>query len=287
MSTHWNPLSLSFKRFGSRTHNNKNPLIICHGLFGSKQHWKSLAQKIHAITQHDVWTIDARNHGESPHHPTHDYQVMANDLVHFMNQHELKKSILLGHSMGGKVAMNAALRYPQLVAKLIVVDIPPLQVPLTKEYHGYIKVMKEIQQKRLKRQSEAYDMISAVEPDVGVQHFLLTNLKKNLKKDGIYEFRIPLDILDSALDNLGEFESSIPAAPSSDRSSIHFMGPTLFITGQHSPFRVPFVEYPDKIKAFFPNSTVKEIKGSGHWVQADKPDEFLDTVNTFINDGVE
>lgn len=152
--------------------------------------------------------------------------------------------------------MGLALHNPDLISRLIVVDIAPVIHPLSRDYYSHIDIMKEIQAMKLTKQKDAYDMIAKVEPDLIVQQFLLTNLKKN-KSDGVYQFRIGLDNLGQSLENLGQF---VPL-----KQDAVYTRPTLFITGGNSPFRKPFLEQPEKIKSLFPNSTIKNVEGVGHW----------------------
>jgi pimeloyl-ACP methyl ester carboxylesterase len=152
--------------------------------------------------------------------------------------------------------MGLALSQPDLISRLIVVDIAPVLHPLSRDYYGHIDVMNEIQARKLTKQKDAYDLIAKVEPDPVVQQFLLTNLKKN-RSDGVYQFRIGLDNLGQSLGNLGEF---VPLKPDAV-----YTKPTLFITGGESPFRKPFLEQPETIKALFPNSSIENVEGVGHW----------------------
>ncbi|KAI8378180.1 Alpha/Beta hydrolase protein [Choanephora cucurbitarum] len=264
---------LAFAKYSANEQIKSNkPLIICHGLFGSKQNWRSLAKSLSQSCQRDVYAIDVRNHGESPHAHEHHYEAISHDILEFIQHHQLQQPILLGHSMGGKAMMYVALQQPEMVSKLIVVDIAPVHSPLTREYHDHIRIMREIQSRRLTRQKEADDILKTVEPDVAVRQFLLTNLKKN-KSDGVYQFRVPLTILENALGHLGEFRPKKGV----------YQGPTLFITGDQSPFRKPFLRMPSLIPSYFPNATVVTVKEAGHWVQAEKPDEFLSLTTEFIH----
>jgi pimeloyl-ACP methyl ester carboxylesterase len=152
--------------------------------------------------------------------------------------------------------MNVALRKPEIPSKMIVIDMAPVPLKLTREYSVHIDAMREIQAKRLTKQKDADDILKQFEPDLVVRQFLLTNLKKN-RSDGVYQFRIPYDILDRALGRMGGFDKAGPQKP--------YTGPTLFITGGKSPFRKQFVEYPEEIKAQFPNSIIENIEDAGHW----------------------
>ncbi|KAI8138194.1 Alpha/Beta hydrolase protein, partial [Fennellomyces sp. T-0311] len=247
------------------------PLIVCHGLFGSKQNWRSLGKSMSQRLDRDVYTLDMRNHGESPHASVHTYDAMAQDLAGFMNEHNLQEPILLGHSMGGKVVMTTALQNPSVVKKLVVVDIAPFSLPLSNDFAAYIDAMRKIDAANLKKQSDADKMLQEYESDVGVRMFLLTNLKR--QSDGVYRFRIPYDILGKALGNMGDF--------SQWASQQCYDKPTLFVAGGKSGYCKPLAKYPDQLKAMFPDSRVEVIDDAGHWVHAEKPDAFLKRVIEF------
>lgn len=155
--------------------------------------------------------------------------------------------------------MDVALNQPQLPSKLIVIDMPPIAFKLSKEYSVHAQAMKEINELQLKKQKEADEVLQKYEPDLIVRQFLLTNLKKNLKKDGIYEFRVAYDTLGRSIGHMGDFFQSEPNKV--------YQGPTLFITGSLSPYQKYFINPHDAdlIKAQFPNSSLETIDGAGHW----------------------
>ncbi|CEP13627.1 hypothetical protein [Parasitella parasitica] len=251
---------LSFTKYDILTQekliSRKRPLIICHGLFGSKQNWRSLAKSISLQCNCE----DARNHGESPHDEHHTYDLMGNDLMRFIKDHNIQNPMLMGHSMGGKVMMNISLRYPELPSKLIVIDMAPIKLQLTREYSDHIEAMRDIQSRKLTKQRDADEILQKSEPDLVVRQFLLTNLKKS-KSTGIYQFRIPFDILGRALSQLGGFSFETEPLPVSRQ----YRGPTLFITGGKSPFRKQFIDHPDLIKTQFPDAIIDNIEEAGHW----------------------
>ncbi|CAO3621598.1 unnamed protein product [Mucor hiemalis] len=266
----YSTVPLSFTKFDTyKSHNKpagvvekKEPLVICHGLFGSKQNWKLLAKTLSIKTQCKVYTLDARNHGESPHVEEHTYDSMADDVLQFLGEQGIKKPILMGHSMGAKVMMTLALRRPEIASKLIAIDMAPIQIKLSGEYNKHVEAMREINRLKLKKQKDADKILEGYETDLVVRQFLLTNLKKNLSKDGIYEFRIPYDILGRSIDGLGDFFQLQP--------TVKYQGSTLFITGSLSPYRREFIEQPDLIKAQFPHSRIVNIEGAGHWGRYNK-----------------
>lgn len=195
-----------------------------------------------------------RNHGESRHSPVHNYNVMADDVAAFLQEHELDNSVLMGHSMGGKVVMNLSLRRLQPVEKLVVVDMSPGVKRLSSDFASYIDSMDEIQKAKLTKRSEADTILKKVEPDLSIRQFLLTNLKKD-EETGIYKFRIPYDILGDSLDNMTAFM---------DHKAEPYNGSTLFIAGGKSDYIKPNRDG-DIIREQFPNSEIKVIEGAGHW----------------------
>ncbi|KAI8978472.1 Alpha/Beta hydrolase protein [Pilobolus umbonatus] len=249
-------VALSFERFGQSS--EKKPLIICHGLFGSKQQWKSIAKVLSDRLDREVYTLDARNHGTSPHRTEHTYDIMSDDLHRFMDDHRIDNPILMGHSMGAKTVMYTANKVP--VSKLIVIDMPPIKVTLGPEYNVYIQAMKEIDSRQLTQQKEADQILQKIEPSLMIRQSLLTNLKKD-RQTGIYQFRNNYNL---SVDQMADYFQSKPCYVT-----------TQFIAGGNSPYCYSFIEYADIIKYRFPHSTLFTIEGAGHWVQADKKDEFI------------
>ncbi|KAL0075794.1 Alpha/Beta hydrolase protein [Phycomyces blakesleeanus] len=265
-----NSVRLSFDKYSSSS--DKSPLLICHGLFGSKQNWKSLAKAMATRLDRDIYAIDLRNHGDSPHIKTHTYDAMANDLITFIAENNIHKPVLLGHSMGGKAVMTTAFKAPETVSKLIVVDMPPVSLKVSSNFATYVEAMKEIEAAKVRKQSEADALLARHEPNVGVRMFLLTNLRR--QEDGTMKFRVPLSILGQALSGVGGFETV-------DRV---YNNKTLFIAGGKSPYYPPFLEHADQIKQMFPNSRLEVVENANHWVHAEQPEQVLKLVSGFLND---
>lgn len=216
---------------------------------------------------------------------------MTHDLVEFLSQHNLKDPILLGHSMGGKAVMAAALSNPELVSKLVVVDMPPVAMQLSKNFATYVDAMRAIEEANPTKQSEADKILSQFESNVGVRMFLLTNLKRNAS--GELRFRVPYETLGTSLANIGGFLDHSTLEP--------FQKPTLFIAGGNSPYRKPFQDQKKEIDALFPKSELQVVDGAGHWgkkkiprfllniftniliVHAEKPDIVLNLITSFVN----
>ncbi|GBE84401.1 alpha/beta-hydrolase [Sparassis latifolia] len=251
------------------------PLVILHGLFGTKQHWLSLSKAFLRDLRRPIYSLDLRNHGSSPHAAPMTYAHMADDVVQFCKEHSLARISLLGHSMGGKIAMTVALSPetpPDLLRHLIVADIAPSRGALSPEFSDYVIAMQTIEERKVTSRKEAQDILSEYEKDPMIRAFLLMNL---IESHGVMKFRIPLDIISQSISELGSF----PYEPGERQ----WNGPTLFIRGNQSNYinekNIPIA------KGFFPRMVLKALD-AGHWVQAEKPNEFKEFVTDFIkNEG--
>ncbi|KAJ2027368.1 hypothetical protein IWW57_002639 [Coemansia sp. S610] len=257
---------------------SKAPLVILHGLFGSKQNWRAISKQLSRVLGRDTYSVDLRNHGDSPHMAPHSYKAMSADIVRFIRDHRLGQPVLIGHSMGGKVVMRTALDHPDLVSRLIVDDIVPCTVDLAHDFGRYVVGLREIEEKGIAVQKEADMMLARIEDDLSVRQFLLTNMKK--VKDpqveggvkGAYRSRIPLELLGDSLNGIVAWDVSPDKV---------YPGPTLFIGGERSPYVKPHA-FP-AMSRHFPQHEVKMLD-TGHWVHAEKPQEFMDLVCDFIDE---
>ncbi|KAF9924633.1 hypothetical protein FBU30_005429 [Linnemannia zychae] len=266
------PVTLSFTEVpkpSPQEQAKSQPIVVMHGLFGSKQNWKALSKAMAHRLNTRVLTVDLRNHGESGHSEEHDYANMANDVVHFLKAQSLESPIVIGHSMGGKVAMNLALKHAANIDRMVVVDMAPVKVKLSTEFAKYVGSMKEIQNAQVKKQSEADAIMKKTVSDLGVRQFLLTNLKRDTAGDG-YSFRIPFETLGNSLEKLGQFDF-VPGVDKYD-------GKVLFIRGIKSKY-IEEKEM-DAIRSYFPQARIESLD-TGHWVHAEKPEEFLRLVTDF------
>lgn len=240
------------------------PMIILHGLMGSSDNWLPQAKML--SDQYHVYVVDQRNHGQSPHDDVFDYKVLANDLKDFVQQQKLEKPIILGHSMGGKAAMNFAIAYPDMTGALIVADIAPKYYKV--HHQTIINGLKAIPLDTIKTRTEADQILSDYVPEPDVRQFLLKNLSR--KDEGGFSWKINLPVIEKNLEAIGQdiqFEGT-------------FDGPTLFIRGANSNYVKD--EDRDRIKQLFPKSTLVTMD-TGHWVQAEKPQEFVEVVRNFLN----
>ncbi len=241
------------------------PFVFLHGLFGSSINWNSVSK--YFSPDYKVYLIDQRNHGRSPHDPAFDYDLMSEDLYEFFIDHGLEKAVVLGHSMGGKTAMSFAAKYPGMVSHLIIVDISHRSYAFKDE--NVLKGMLELTADQLLSRSSADRAIAKYIPDLGVRQFILQNLYWNKEKK--LEWRLNLKGIAENVMNVGrEIEMSVP-----------FEGPSLFVKGKNSDY-IQAEDY-EQIADKFPNSTIETITGAGHWIHADKPEEFISVVSKFLN----
>lgn len=238
------------------------PLVILHGLFGT---WENLGGSVKSLAQEwDVIAPDLRNHGRSPHRSEHSYPLMAQDILQLLDQLGLERVAILGHSMGGKVAMEFALRNPERVEKLIVVDIAPVTYPA--HHSDVFAGIRSIDLKQLQSRSQADQQLSQSVDSAGVRAFLLKNLYRD---EGRFRWRANFAALEAEYAN-------IAAAPAEGK----FEKPTLFIKGADSNYLLN--EYQQAVTSRFSQVTLKIIKDAGHWPHAEKPEMFLRIVRSFL-----
>jgi len=253
-------LQLNFKEYGQ----GNQYLIILHGFLGSLDNWHTLATELAKNGLH-VFSIDQRNHGKSPHTANHTLQLMVDDLNDFLFQQNIQEAIILGHSMGGKVAMLFSIQFPSLCRKLIVADIAP------KEYNrGHDSVFDAIFQVNLTQitsRKQADDAMTPYLGDLNTRQFILKSLDRNT--DGMYEWKFNLQTLTNDYD---EIRKSIGI-------NYKYEGETIFIKGGISNYIMDSDTQP--ILQLFPNATVTNIPNAGHWLHAEKPLEFLAIVLDF------
>lgn len=253
-------MKLHYQRLGQGA-----PLVILHGLFGSLENWGMQAKAL--SEQFDILAIDLRNHGRSPHAEAIDYKLMSTDLLELLDSLSLDKVLLMGHSMGGKVAMQFALDYPGRVEKLVVVDIAP--VTYEPRHDDVITGLKAIPLQTLKSRREADEILAQYVDSEPTRAFLLKNLYRT--EDKQFGWRMNLDVLAARYADIG-------AAP--ERSGEPFSGPVLFIKGGESDYLR--AEHQQPILSNFPNAGFKIIAGAGHLPHVEKPAIFTRLVQQFF-----
>lgn len=242
-----------------------SPFVILHGFLGMSDNWKTLGLRW-SEAGYEVHLLDQRNHGRSFHSDEFSYELMADDLKRYCEEHNLEKVILLGHSMGGKVAMQFAVTNPSMVSKLIIADIGPKAYP--PHHQDILKALSSVDFSIIKSRGDAEDILSEYIKDKATRLFLLKNLYRDSKKQ--FALRINLPVLSKKIEEVG-------VALSEDGI---FKGDTLFLGGEKSGYIEPMDE--PLIKRHFPKAVVKMITDAGHWLHADNPDEFYDTCMLFL-----
>jgi len=252
---------LHYNQFGSG-----EPLVILHGLFGSSKNWQSLAKQF--AEHYQVYTVDIRNHGASFHDPVMNYDVMADDLARLMQHLDIQSSRIIGHSMGGKIAMVAAIKYPQLFSQLVIADIAPVSY-----HHDHDNLIEPILAVRLDEVTSRADVDSALKPsivDPMLRGFLLQNLHK---ENDSWRWKVNWAAIDRQMQDITGFPGY--------ESNWLINTPSLFIRGENSNY-VGDAEIA-AIEAHFGQASIETLKNAGHWLHAEQPRLFLQKVLQFLD----
>lgn len=237
------------------------PAVLLHGLFGTASNFATIQRRL-AVGRR-VLAFDLRNHGRSGHDKAMDYPVMADDVLATMQAHGLEQAALVGHSMGGKVAMTAALRHPARVTRLLIADIAPVAHP--PRYNAIVSAMLALTLgPGLTRAAAAAALAQAV-PDQTMRQFLLSNLRFGAPPS----WRI----------GLAEIAAALPAIEGWDQTG-RYEGPTLVLRGERSDYILP--EHRALFRALFPAARFAALRDAGHWLHADAPDAFVATLDAFL-----
>lgn len=241
------------------------PFVILHGFLGMSDNWKTLGVQF-SEQGYQLHLVDQRNHGRSFHDDAFSYEVLAEDLKNYCEEHQLDDIVLLGHSMGGKTAMLFATLYPELVSKLIVADISPRFYPV--HHDAILSGLSAIDFDEVKSRGQVDKVLSEYVQDMGTRQFLLKNLYWVEK--GQLGLRINIEVLQNEVAEVGE------ALP----SYATFNGDTLFLRGDRSEY----IGVGDEavIKAHFPLANIETISNAGHWLHAENPKDFFAEVMEFI-----
>lgn len=240
------------------------PLLIFHGLFGMLDNWHNVAKVL--AESYTVYTVDLRNHGQSPHSDEMNYDLMADDIAQLLVTLKLERAHILGHSMGGKAVMTFALKYPTMVNKLIVADIS------TKGYkRGHEDIFDAIIPLKLNEFETRGDIdryLTPLLPEFSTRQFILKNLGRD--DDSKFFWRMNVEAI------YKNYENIISAITSNKP----YTGETLFIRGGKS--RYVSDEDWAEIQKLFTNATLATIPNAGHWVHAEKPAEVVELVRGFL-----
>ncbi len=257
-------MKLSFREFPSESGDGRT-LVLLHGLFGSSSNWTGIARQL--SDRFHVVVPDLRNHGRSPHAVGVGYPEMSGDLIELLDQLQLDSVSLIGHSMGGKVAMWTALHARDRVDQLVVVDMAPVSYE-----HGFEEVLAPLRALPLAEVRDRRDAdarLSAALPSPALRGFLLQNLQSEA---GRWRWRLNLEALSEGVSNIVSFPEPRPNA--------QFLGKTLFLYGGESDYVRP--QHQAAIRRLFPYARLRAVPGAGHWVYADQPAEFVQAVRAFL-----
>lgn len=249
-------------RINGRLTTKERPIIILHGLFGSSDNWQKVAKSL--AENYPVFCLDLRNHGESEHSSSMKFSEMADDIIHFVKQMNIDKFHLVGHSLGGKVAMSIADNYPQYLDRLIVVDILPKSY---KDSHSQIiEAIKQVDL-NVKSKNDINSQLTDKIPELAVRQFIMKNLKR---VENAYEWKF----------NINAIEYNYSKLIAALKLNTIIETKTLFIRGEKSNY-ITLEEYYE-FRDSFVNSELESILGSGHWVHAEEPEAFVKSVLNFI-----
>lgn len=255
-------------RLHYRTFGSGPALIVLHGFLGASGNWQSLASKVFG-DHFTTYTVDQRNHGRSPHTEAIDYALLAQDLRAFMDAHDLERAHVLGHSMGGKVAMQFALTDPDRVDRLVIVDIAPRAYP--PEHRPLLDALQQVDFSAVDSRSDVDRQLASSIRSKPVRQFLMKNLGLDATTKQ-YTWDINLETLAREYDGL-------TGPISSDQSH---SGATLFVRGARSDYVTAGDE--QAIRSLFPSARIETIEGAGHWVHADAPQDFARAVLGFLQE---
>ena len=250
---------LNFKTFGSG-----DPIIILHGLFGMLDNWQTIAKKL--AEDYMVYLVDLRDHGKSEHTGDFNYPLLAQDIAEFLEAEWIHEAYVLGHSMGGKTALQLVKDYPDLVDKLIVVDIG------IKSYKGgheiILEALSSVPIDQVESRKDVEKHLSQYISEPGIRLFLMKNLTRN--KEGGYRWKMNLNLL---IKHYQEILAGITFDEVVDT-------PTLFIRGGNSGYILD--EDIDDLSSHFEDIKLMTVENAGHWVHAEQPNELLSAVRSFL-----
>ena len=246
-------------------------IVFCHGLFGQGRNWTQIAKAL--ASDHRVTLVDMPDHGQSPWSSSFSYTAMADALADELRALGGADTWqVVGHSMGGKAAMLLALRHPDLVERLVVVDVSPVAYGGGLTMFGeFVEGMRAVPVERLERRGEAEEILRPYVPDPTIRSFLLQNLRR--VDGGGFRWQMNLDLLGDSLPLLGGW-------PAEGLSGETYDGLVLWIAGAES--RYVRDEFGDAMRVLFPQTRLVTIKGAAHWVHSEKPEAFLSALGTFL-----
>jgi pimeloyl-ACP methyl ester carboxylesterase len=251
-------------RLHFKTSGQGRAVILLHGLFGSADNWHFVAQRL--AERFHVFAVDQRNHGQSPHDDEMDYPLMAADVENFFIAQKIASAFVIGHSMGGKTAMQFALQFPNRVEKLVVADMAPRAYPPA--HAPIFAALLALDLSAFQTRQQLENALAPEIPDLALRRFLLKNLGRN--DNGAFYWKM----------NLSGLAKNYPQLCAAVNAEIPFTKPTLFLRGGKSKY-ISAADEPE-IFRLFPAAKIQTIAGANHWVHADAPEEFLKSVLDFL-----
>lgn len=245
-----------------------SPVVFCHGLFGQGRNWTQVAKAL--ADEHRTLLVDMPDHGRSPWSDRFDYLAAADQVAGLLTADD--PVALVGHSMGGKIAMVVALRHPELVERLCVVDVSPVRYGHTEEFAHYVAAMQALDLGSLTGRADAEAALANAVPNRSVRSFLLQNLRR--EGEG-WRWQLNLDLLDDHLPEIGDW----PADRIGDLAP--YAGPVLWLGGANSPYVRD--EYADAMDRLFPRNRRVTVKDAGHWVHSEQPEVFVEVLRRFLD----
>jgi esterase len=246
-------------------------VVFLHGLFGQGRNWTAVAKALSPVAR--VMLVDLPNHGRSPWTDHFSYPEMAGQLADLLQTEGAGEAYaVVGHSMGGKVAMTLALRHPELVERLAVVDVSPVPTSEISHFGRYVQGMRSIDLAALTDRAQADALLAPYVPDPRIRSFLLQNLRRGTRPGEGWRWQMNLQLLGSQLAQMGDWPE-LEASP--------YRGPVLWLAGASSDYVRP--EYAPVMRSLFPRVQLVTIKGAGHWLHTDQPAVFLSVLRRFLH----
>lgn len=255
-----------------------SPIIIIHGLYGSSDNWLTIAREL--SSDYLVYLVDLRNHGNSPHTDRHTYPLMKLDLLEFVDRHDIEKAVIIGHSMGGKVAMAFSAEFPERIKSMAVIDIGPKSYHKLTDYSSQaiehmniLNAMQSVDFSVVKTREDIDAQLEDYIKSYRIRNFLMKNIRRG--RDNTFSWKINVDVLIKELPAILErvvFRAQVVSG-----------FPVLFIRGENSDYILD--EDIPGIKNFFPEAEFVTIPGAGHWLHAEKPELLLRILREFLSRG--
>jgi pimeloyl-ACP methyl ester carboxylesterase len=258
-------MKLFFRKYGIGP-----PLFILHGLYGSSDNWVTVAKSL--SESFSVFLPDLRNHGKSPHSEEHDYDSMSQDIFDLIQELKIKKIFLAGHSMGGKVAVNFAMKWPEKINSLIIIDISPFRSSDTgrkfyKEHKNILETILSADLSKIRSRSEAEAVLAKTIESEKTRDFILKNLQRTGEKTFIWKMNVK-----SLYDNLEKIVDGLPLHVADSETVTGF--PVTFIKGENSEYLS--AGDINAIQKLFPVAEMITVKNAGHWINAERPDAIIE-----------